>query len=49
MLVGTEAQIVDTLQRRREALGVSIVQLDAGFPAPDVHAFGPVIAELAGT
>ena len=49
VLVGTESQIVDTLQHRRECLGVSIVQLDAGFPAPDVHAFGPVIAELAGT
>ena len=49
VLVGTAAQIVDTLQRRRESLGVSTVQLDAGFPAPDVHAFAPVIAELAGT
>src|SRR5215213_2199255 len=29
VLVGTAAQIVDTLQRRRESLGVSTVQLDA--------------------
>jgi len=25
------------------------VQLDAGFPTPDLHAFEPVIRELAGT
>ncbi len=49
MLVGTANQIVDTLRVRREQLGISYLQLDAGFPTPDLHAFAPVIAELAGT
>ena len=49
VLVGTSDQIVDTLRARREELGISHLQLDAGFPAPDLHAFEPVIRELAGT
>ena len=49
VLVGTAAQIVDTLHARREQLGISYLQLDAGFPTPDLDAFAPVIAELAGT
>jgi probable F420-dependent oxidoreductase len=49
VLVGTAAQIVDTLRARRDRLGISHLQLDAGFPTPDLHAFEPVIAELAGT
>ncbi len=49
VLVGTSDQIVDTLRARREELGISHVQLDAGFPTPDLHAFEPVITELAGT
>jgi len=49
VLVGTTAQLVDTLRARRDELGISHVQLDAGFPTPDLDAFGPVIAELART
>ncbi len=49
VLVGTEAQLVDTLRARRERFGISHLQLDAGFPTPDLHAFAPVIAALAGT
>jgi len=49
VLVGTTAQLVDTLRARRDELGISHLQLDAGFPTPDLDAFGPVIAALAGT
>lgn len=49
VLVGTVAQIVDTLQARRDELGISNLQLDAGFPTPDLDSFAPVIAQLAGT
>ncbi len=49
VLVGTTAQIVDQLCTGREDLGISNIQLDAGFPIPDLGAFAPVIAELAGT
>jgi probable F420-dependent oxidoreductase len=49
VLVGTVAQIVDTLRARREQLGISYLQLDAGLPTPDLDAFAPVIETLAGT
>jgi probable F420-dependent oxidoreductase len=49
VLVGTESQIVDALRAGREELGISNIQLDAGFPTPDLDAFAPVIADLAGT
>ena len=49
VLVGTVSQIVDTLQARRDQLGISYFQLDAGFPTPDLDAFAPVIEALAGT
>jgi hypothetical protein len=49
VLVGTVEQIVDTLRARREQLGLSVVQLDAGFPTPDLDAFAPVIETLAGS
>src|SRR4051812_32812660 len=49
VLVGTVAQVVDTLTARRDDLGISVVQLDAGFPTPDLDAFAPVIETLAGT
>jgi probable F420-dependent oxidoreductase len=49
VLVGTVAQLVDRLRAGREELGISNLQLDAGFPTPDLDAFAPVIAELAGT
>ncbi len=47
VLVGTVSQIVDTLESRREQLGISYLQLDAGFPTPDLDAFAPVIETLA--
>ena len=49
VLVGTVDQCVDTLQERRETLGLSCFQLDAGHPNPGIDAFGPVIAALAGS
>jgi probable F420-dependent oxidoreductase len=49
VLVGTVAQIIDTLEARREQLGISYLQLDAGFPTPDLDAFSPVIETLAAT
>jgi probable F420-dependent oxidoreductase len=49
VLVGTVSQIVDVLQARREQLGISYLQLDAGFPTPALDAFAPVIEKLAGT
>ncbi len=49
VLVGTASQLVDTLRSRRAQLGINYLQLDAGFPAPDLDAFAPVIAELTGT
>ena len=49
VLVGPVSQIVDTLQARREHLGISYLQLDAGFPTADLDAFAPVIEILAGT
>jgi probable F420-dependent oxidoreductase len=49
VLVGTTAQIVDTLQARRAELGISYLQLDAGLVNPDLDALAPVIATLAGT
>ena len=49
VLVGTAAQIIDTLVDRREQLGLNYFQLDAGFPVPDLEAFAPVIEQLTGT
>jgi probable F420-dependent oxidoreductase len=43
-LVGTEGQIVETLQDRRERLGISYIQVMAG----DLEKFAPVVAHLAG-
>ena len=43
-LVGTVAQIVETCQRRREALGINYITL----PHTAMHAFAPVVAALAG-
>jgi len=42
-------QVVDILRARREQLGISDLQLDAGLPTPDLDAFAPVIETLAGT
>ena len=49
VLVGTVTQVVDILRARREQLGISDLQLDAGLPTPDLDAFAPVIETLAGT
>ena len=49
VLVGTVDECIDTLRERRETLGLSCFQLDAGHPNPGIEAFGPVIAALAGT
>ncbi len=45
VLIGTEDEIVETLERRREELGFSYWVLHRG----DVEAFAPVVARLAGT
>jgi probable F420-dependent oxidoreductase len=49
VLVGTVEQCVDTLVARREELGISYWQLDAGMSTPDLDAVGPIIERLAGT
>jgi probable F420-dependent oxidoreductase len=49
VLVGTVEQCIETLRGRREHLGFSVLQLDAGFPNPGLHDFAPVIAALSGT
>jgi probable F420-dependent oxidoreductase len=49
VLVGTAEQITDLLIARREQLGISCIQLDAGFAPKDVESLAPVVAALAGT
>jgi hypothetical protein len=44
-LVGTTAQIVETIRARRERWGFSYVI----FGADDIDRMAPVVAELAGT
>ena len=46
LLIGSPAEIADTLRRRRERWGFSYMILGAA--SADVEAFAPVIAELAG-
>jgi probable F420-dependent oxidoreductase len=48
VLVGTAAQCIDTLLARREQLGISYLQLDAGVPLPSLEPLAGVIAALAG-
>ncbi len=48
VLVGTVGQCVDTLLARRDALGFSFLQLDAGFPPADLGVLAPLVAALAG-
>lgn len=43
-LIGTEDQIIETLQERRERLGISYVQVLVG----DMEKFAPIVARLAG-
>lgn len=45
LLIGTVEQMVETLQRRREQLGFSYLQVFF----QDIDAFAPVVARLAGT
>jgi probable F420-dependent oxidoreductase len=48
VLVGTVDQCVDTLVERRERFGFSFLQLDAGFPPPDLAALAPIVERLRG-
>jgi probable F420-dependent oxidoreductase len=48
VLVGTAEQCIDTLVERRETLGISYLQLDAGYPPKDLDSLGPIVAALAG-
>jgi probable F420-dependent oxidoreductase len=48
VLVGTASQCIDTLVERRETLGISYLQLDAGYPPRDIDSLGPIVAALAG-
>jgi len=45
VLIGTVAQMVDTLQRRRDRFGISHVLV----PYPRAQEFAPVVAQLAGS
>jgi hypothetical protein len=47
VLVGPVEQCVDTLRQRREELGFTCFQLDAGHPNPRIDDFGPLIAALS--
>jgi len=44
-LVGSEDELVETLQRRREEYGFSYVVVHEA----ELEAFAPVVAKLAGT
>jgi probable F420-dependent oxidoreductase len=48
VLVGTVPACVDLLEERRETLGFSYLQLDAGHPPRDVDGLAPLVAALAG-
>ena len=48
VLVGTTEELKDTLQMRRETLGISCLQLDAGFAPADLDSLKPLVAALAG-
>ncbi|HEY8215566.1 MAG TPA: LLM class flavin-dependent oxidoreductase, partial [Acidimicrobiia bacterium] len=47
VLVGTVEQCVEALQQRREELGFTCIQLDAGHPNPRIDDFAPLIAALS--
>jgi probable F420-dependent oxidoreductase len=47
VLVGTVPQLVDAIVERRDSLGISYFQLDAGFPPADVASLLPLVAKLA--
>ena len=46
MLFGTESEIVETLQMRRERFGISYITI---FGEDHLEAFAPIVARLAGT
>ena len=48
VLVGTTQGLVETLQMRRETIGISCIQLDAGFAPADLESLQPLVAALAG-
>jgi probable F420-dependent oxidoreductase len=48
VLVGTTEQCIDMLMERRETLGISYLQLDAGYPPNDLDSLGPIVSALAG-
>ena len=48
VLVGTVGHITDALQERRERLGISCIQVDAGFAPKDLDAIAPIVGALAG-
>ena len=45
MFIGMVEQLMETLQRRREQLGISYLHV----PFQDIDTFAPVVARLAGT
>jgi probable F420-dependent oxidoreductase len=48
VIVGTVGQIVEKLEKERAELGISCVQLDAGFAPKDLTSLAPVVSALAG-
>ena len=48
VLVGTVEQCVEVLLARRESLGLSYLQLDAGFAPKQIETLAPIVARLAG-
>jgi probable F420-dependent oxidoreductase len=48
VLVGTAGQCIETLLDRRESLGLSYFQLDAGFVPQNIETLAPIVAALAG-
>jgi probable F420-dependent oxidoreductase len=48
VLVGTAEQCIETLLARRESLGLSYFQLDAGFAPKHIESLAPIVASLAG-
>jgi probable F420-dependent oxidoreductase len=49
VLVGTVEACIEKLQARRDELGFSCLQLDAGFPPPDMERLAPLVSALAGS
>ncbi|HEY2427418.1 MAG TPA: hypothetical protein VGI06_00700, partial [Acidimicrobiales bacterium] len=47
VLVGTTERLADTLEERGERFGLGHLQLDAGFPPPDLASLFPLVDRLA--